>query len=339
MERSFGAYIRTKRLETGMTQKELAGLLHVTESSVSKWERGLSYPDVSMVTSICAALHISEHEFFTACDDDQAHATERAAAVWHGVTLAWRYFFAVSYAAALIPCFICNLVFSGGLTWFWIVLTALALAFCFTNLPFHLRRDRFPLCLGAASGCLLLLLLACWFYVGGHWLAGAIAITAVSLILPWGIWAIWRFVGRYVPPLVLALFSVWLFGLLAVIRLFTGGSWLLGFAYPIAAFCLFYLWLYFAAAYWLPAGPWLKAGLFALLTTFFIPLGNCLSNWMLPDQRTPSLSDYFAWSHLFTQQSVNGFSWVNVLVFALMLLVSILLLAVGAIQEVRRRRT
>ena len=52
-KRPFGEYIRKKRLEVGLTQKELAGRLFVTESSVSKWERNLSYPDVSLVTSIC----------------------------------------------------------------------------------------------------------------------------------------------------------------------------------------------------------------------------------------------------------------------------------------------
>ena len=58
-KKSFGEYIRKKRLEAGLTQKELAGQLFVTESTVSKWERGLSYPDVSLVTAICGALSIS----------------------------------------------------------------------------------------------------------------------------------------------------------------------------------------------------------------------------------------------------------------------------------------
>ena len=40
---SFGQYIRKKRLAAGLTQKELAGRLHVTESAVSKWERGVSH--------------------------------------------------------------------------------------------------------------------------------------------------------------------------------------------------------------------------------------------------------------------------------------------------------
>ena len=121
---SFGAYIRKKRLEAGLTQKELAERLFVTESTVSKWERALSYPDVSMVMPICGALGITEHEFFTACDDDQAHVQERQAAVWRGATAGARRFFAAGYAIAVVTCFICNLAVFHTLDWFWIVLAS-----------------------------------------------------------------------------------------------------------------------------------------------------------------------------------------------------------------------
>ncbi|HIZ08440.1 MAG TPA: helix-turn-helix domain-containing protein, partial [Candidatus Eubacterium avistercoris] len=59
---SFGKFIMKKRKEKNMTQKELAQKLFVTESAVSKWERGLSYPDISLITSICEALDITERE-------------------------------------------------------------------------------------------------------------------------------------------------------------------------------------------------------------------------------------------------------------------------------------
>ena len=39
-----------------------------------------------------------------------------------------------------------------------------------------------------------------------------------------------------------------------------------------------------------------------------------------------------------THQDINGFSWINVLVFALMLLTAVLLLVAGAVLEIRRRR-
>ncbi|MDE7004572.1 MAG: helix-turn-helix domain-containing protein [Oscillospiraceae bacterium] len=44
-KKPFGDYIRKKRLEAGLTQRELAEQLFVTESTISKWERALSYPD------------------------------------------------------------------------------------------------------------------------------------------------------------------------------------------------------------------------------------------------------------------------------------------------------
>ncbi len=42
-KQSFGAYILKRRKELGMTQKEFAEQLFVTDSAVSKWERGVSH--------------------------------------------------------------------------------------------------------------------------------------------------------------------------------------------------------------------------------------------------------------------------------------------------------
>ena len=276
-KRSFGGYIRKKRLEAGLTQKELAGQLFVTESSVSKWERGLSYPDVSMVTAICAALHITEHEFFTACDDDQARSQELAAKRWRRMVTGTRRVFAAGYAVALVVCFICDLAIFHTLDWFWIVFASIALGFCFTNLPFLVRRNKASVCLGAASGCLILLLLACWLYVGGWWIIGGLAITAACLALPWGWWAVWRFYGKHVLPLCVGLTTVWVFLLLAVVWAFAGGGWLFSVAFPLAAAGAAFLWAGFAAVRWLPAGPGLKAGAVALLASFATPVFNCLA--------------------------------------------------------------
>ena len=74
----FGSYIRRKRQEAGLTQRALAELLFVSESAVSKWERDLSYPDVSLIPDICRELHISEHAFFAACDDAPSPAERQA---------------------------------------------------------------------------------------------------------------------------------------------------------------------------------------------------------------------------------------------------------------------
>ncbi len=332
----FGAYIRQKRLEAGFTQKELAEALFVTESTISKWERGLSYPDVSLVPAICQKLNISEHEFFTACDDDQAHLQEKAASRWRALVKGWQRFFLVSYVIALAACFVCNLAVFHTLSWFWIVLTALALSFCVTNLPFLLHKYKGVASMGAASACLLLLLLSCWAYVGGYWLGGSIAVLAVCLVLPWGIWAVWRFYGKHVAPLSLAMASLWVYGLLAVIAQLTGGGWFFTTAFPICTAGLVIVWLYYLVGR-IRCNSRLKAGIFLTLTTFAVPAMNCFCTWVLPGQSRPYFSDYLAWENLLARHTVENFSWVNLLVFAIMLAGSLVLLALGAVYAVRQR--
>lgn len=336
-KRSFGEYLRRKRLELAMTQRDLARRLYVTESTVSKWERGLSYPDVSLVTAICGELGISEHEFFAACDDHQAHAQEKAARRWRNTVLGLRRFFAGSYAVAILVCCLCDLVIYRSLDWFWIVLTAIGLAACFTNLPFLVKRERLPVCLAAATACLILLLVSCWLYVGGYWLVGGICIVAVSLALPWGIWAIWRFYGKNVVLLSACLTSFWVFALLTVIWAFTGGDWLLRMGYPLAAVGVLFGWAYLGCFRWLPVGGALKAGAGALLTSLTIPVFNSLCTYLLPEQTGPGFLEYFSLRALLTRRNAGDFSWVNMLIFMLMLLCSLFLLAFGLWTEGRRR--
>ena len=291
-KRPFGDYIRKKRLEAGLTQKELAGRLFVTESSVSKWERNLSCPDVSLVTAICRELGISEHEFFTACDDPQAHAQARAAAVRRRAAEALRQLCLAGYVVAIPTCLVCNLALFHTLDWFWMVLAALALSFCLTNLPWLLRWKRTAVCLGAATACLLLLLLACWRYTGEYWLLGGLAITAVSLALPWGWWAAWRFHRKNVLLLWAALTSVWVFPLLAVVHAFVGGEWLWGAAFPLAALGVVFLWAYFLCLGYLPAEPWTKAGVCALITALASPTFGWLCRRVIPGAAEPWILDY-----------------------------------------------
>ncbi len=47
-----GNAIKTLRLQAGYTQHALADVLGVTDQAVSKWERGLSVPDVSIITKL-----------------------------------------------------------------------------------------------------------------------------------------------------------------------------------------------------------------------------------------------------------------------------------------------
>lgn len=51
-----GVFIAKKRLEKGLTQNELGDKLYVTGKAVSKWERGLSLPDISILEKLADIL-------------------------------------------------------------------------------------------------------------------------------------------------------------------------------------------------------------------------------------------------------------------------------------------
>ena len=63
-----GNYIAEKRKALGMTQMQLAEKLGMSDKSVSKWERGVCLPDVSVYESLCNNLGISINEFLAGED-------------------------------------------------------------------------------------------------------------------------------------------------------------------------------------------------------------------------------------------------------------------------------
>lgn len=63
-----GKYIAGKRKNLGMTQKQLAEKLGMSDKSVSKWERGVCLPDVSVYPELCQILGISINEFLAGED-------------------------------------------------------------------------------------------------------------------------------------------------------------------------------------------------------------------------------------------------------------------------------
>ncbi len=50
------------RKKKNMTQEDLANKLHITAKAVSKWERGLSFPDISILIPLSEILEVSLYE-------------------------------------------------------------------------------------------------------------------------------------------------------------------------------------------------------------------------------------------------------------------------------------
>ena len=75
--KEFGRFIAGMRKEKKMTQAELAEKIHVTDKAVSRWERGLGFPDIQTIEPLAQALGISVLELMRS--ERQEKAKEEAA--------------------------------------------------------------------------------------------------------------------------------------------------------------------------------------------------------------------------------------------------------------------
>ena len=183
-KKTFGIFIKTKRSEKNYSQRELAELLFVTEGAVSKWERGISYPDITLISDICRVLDISEHEFITASTDTTEREMKREARKFRTIRSVWFWVPTISYLIALFTCFICNLAVNHTLSWFYIVLPALICAYTFipTVTLFFKERKFLVFCISSyLSVCLLLF--TCAVYTGGlYWFLTACIGTLIGYV-------------------------------------------------------------------------------------------------------------------------------------------------------------
>ena len=58
----FGALVSQLRKEKGLTQKEVAQQLFISDKAVSKWERGLSVPDIALLIPLADLLDVTVTE-------------------------------------------------------------------------------------------------------------------------------------------------------------------------------------------------------------------------------------------------------------------------------------
>lgn len=193
MEISFGTFLKEKRQENKLTQKQLADILFVTESSVSKWEKDVARPDISLLPKLAQTLCVTEHELITASIDNKLREEKIQAKKWRVFSFSWSLFFYIAYILALIPCFICNLAINKTLSWFWIVLSALILAFSFTNLPKLIKKHKLILIPLSMFLSLCLLLGVCCIYSNGNWFG----VTSLSVLFGLSIIFVPIYIAKY----------------------------------------------------------------------------------------------------------------------------------------------
>ncbi len=61
--------IKQKRKEIGLTQEELAGYLNISAPAVNKWEKGNSYPDITILPALARVLKVDLNELLSFEDE------------------------------------------------------------------------------------------------------------------------------------------------------------------------------------------------------------------------------------------------------------------------------
>lgn len=75
----FGSFVAQRRRERGMTQATLASELHVTDKAISRWERGVGFPDIGNIEPLADALGVSIVELMRAeKTEEQTMTTDEA---------------------------------------------------------------------------------------------------------------------------------------------------------------------------------------------------------------------------------------------------------------------
>ena len=65
-----GKFISRKRKMKNLTQKELANKLHITDKAVSKWDRGVSLPDISVLIPLSEILNVGLYDLLKGGNND-----------------------------------------------------------------------------------------------------------------------------------------------------------------------------------------------------------------------------------------------------------------------------
>lgn len=273
----FGQFVTAKRKAAGLTQSGLAERLFVTESAVSKWERGVSYPDISLVAPLAELLGVSEGELIKASDDVVAARIGREARFYRRWRTSILWSTAIAYSLAVVVCFIVNLSVDRTLSWFWIVLPAVAVAFSLTTLPLLVTNRRRLTVLGTFLVSLFALFAVAWATSdGGEWLPIAVVSDLFAVVVLLGPVALWELalpapLTRHRLVVALGLDTVALVVLLFVVMLATGqlDTWW-GQTVPITAAALVYPWVVALVIRYLPVSRLNQAAIVLAFSGVFV---------------------------------------------------------------------
>lgn len=214
-------FISELRKSNKMTQKELAAQLGVTDKAVSKWERGLSCPDISLLPALCDILGITINELLNGKRLESSSSEEESiieTAIQYADTATkskskdMRVIYAIISSAILllgiIVCTICNFAISGKLTWALFPITSIIFVWSIIEPTVIWSKKGIHISLILLSLLIIPFLFALERIIGiaGLILPIGIRVSAIALIYLWEIYLL--FCKSNLPGYIAAAFTV-----------------------------------------------------------------------------------------------------------------------------------
>lgn len=206
-----GKFIAELRKSKQMTQKDLAQQLNVTDKAVSKWERGLSCPDISLLMDISGILGITVSELLNGernsiadidveknVDNAITYAEENARQKGNRIRSICAGIFTGCLLIALIVCVICDYSVSKKFSWSLYPISSIIFAWTVT----------FPLIIMPKKGITISLIFLSIFLIpflfvinviiktGKYVLPIGIRVSIISIFLLWCVYALFKIFRR-----------------------------------------------------------------------------------------------------------------------------------------------
>lgn len=204
---TMGTFISDLRKEKGLTQKQLAQQLNLTDKAISKWERELGCPDITTLPRLAEVLGVSVSELIE-CNRAQAPVPEADTLVHttllysekttkaRGRRVRSLIFFIVTISLLIgaIVCSICDLAISAEFTWSVYPLSSIALVWLVLAPLLCFEQHAVAGALGMCTVLIFPFLAVLNYASGGHWFwALGVPIAASSLAYVWiGFWLFTR---------------------------------------------------------------------------------------------------------------------------------------------------
>ena len=196
-----GAFIAELRKEKQMTQRELAEKLCITDKAVSKWERCLSLPDITLLTPLAQVLGVSvgellEGEKEKSDRNDVANTLDYAHKAMKNKVRSFRNIAAAVFSAALligiIVCGICDLAISGGFTWSLFPVSSAVFAWAVLFPVIKLGVKGVPVSLAALTVFIVPFLVVTDMLTEGDIMAVGLPVAAIGIVYIWCVFALFK---------------------------------------------------------------------------------------------------------------------------------------------------